>query len=91
MAELWNQRENIDRSPSLRRVVNFENIRESALIDIFAGKVGGFSQEIMQGLEERLPEETVERIKQAAEKEKGSGAPGLKPLDVPEEYQRRLP
>jgi hypothetical protein len=91
MAELWNQRENIDRSPSLRIVVDFGDIRESVLIDIFAGKVGGFSQEIMRGLEERLPEETVERIKQAAEKEKGSGAPGLKPLDVPEEYQRRLP
>ncbi len=66
LAQRWNSRHARDEESRLRAGINYDDIRESALIDIFAGHAG-FSDDLVDTLRRRLPRETVERIERAVE------------------------
>jgi len=84
VAREWQKQHERSAQLLARRIV-FDQIREAALLDIFAGR-SGFPAEVLERLKERLPADVVRRLEEAVRKQTEERE--IKPMDVREEDKR---
>ena len=81
-AEKWNR----DAEPNLRGTVNYNNLREAALVDILTGRLP-FPEDVLTNLKRRLREVKDDLVQRVLDNvEKGQQGPP-KPQEVEEEWQ----
>jgi hypothetical protein len=82
LLERWKVDKKVD---TLRVRIDFDQVKESVLLDIFSDRAG-FPQEVIEGLRKRLRPEDVRILEEAVKRQKEQ-EPG-KPMEVEEDLKR---